>query len=136
MLEEFPALVVIDDIDSLDSENEDVIEFFSFTLPNTRSKVLFTSRRTIFGLGGNTTTVFGFKLDDAKDFIKSRCEIMNLDSKLFSSKIIGRIVNITDGSPLYIEDLMRWASVGKNLNKSIELWQSRDGDEARLYALV
>jgi hypothetical protein len=29
LLEEFPALVVIDDIDSLDSENEDVIEFFS-----------------------------------------------------------------------------------------------------------
>ncbi len=49
LLNEFPALVIVDDIDSLESKNENVIEFFSFHVPETRSKVLFTSRRTIFG---------------------------------------------------------------------------------------
>jgi hypothetical protein len=52
LLSAFPALLVIDDIDSLESKDEDVIEFFSLQVPRTASKVLFTSRRTIFGMGG------------------------------------------------------------------------------------
>jgi len=48
LLSEVPAFIVVDDIDSLESENEDVSEFFSFHLSGTKSKVLFTSRRTLW----------------------------------------------------------------------------------------
>lgn len=135
LLNAFPALVVIDDIDSLETENENVIEFFSLEIPRTQSKVLFTSRRTIFGMGGSTTHVSGFSDQDAEVFIRSRCEIMELDSAIFDKKTVQRIVRITDGSPLFIEDLVRLTAVAPSAKDAVGLWEERGGYEARRYAL-
>jgi tetratricopeptide (TPR) repeat protein len=135
LLSEFPALVVIDDVDSLDSQNENVIEFFSLDVPATRSKVLFTSRRTIFGLGGTTTHVTGFSDEDAGKFILSRCELMELDPTPYDKHLIKRIVKTTEGSPLYIEELMRLTATIHSVNETIKQWEERGGREARKYAL-
>jgi tetratricopeptide (TPR) repeat protein len=135
LLAEFPALVVLDDIDSLEIENEDVIEFFSLHVPTTASKVLFTSRRTIFGLGGTTTHVGGLSDEDAIKFIASRCELLELDPTVFEKKIVNRILTITERSPLYIEDLMRLSATVNSANEALRLWAERGGAEARRYAL-
>lgn len=134
LLNEFPALLVVDDIDSLESENENVIEFFSLHVPETSSKVLFTSRRTIFGMGGSTTHVSGFSGSEAEVFLVSRCRVMELDPALFVKKTVQDIVRITEGSPLFMEDLLRLATV-KPMKEAIQLWQERGGEEARRYAL-
>ncbi|MGI8669238.1 MAG: NB-ARC domain-containing protein [Aridibacter sp.] len=134
LLEKFPAFIVIDDIDSLEGEELNANRFFSFDVAMTRSKVLFTSRRIIFGLEPITTTVKGFEGADAEDFIKSRCELMKLDYSSLNKKI-NKIIEVTDGSPLYIEDLLRWTLSQGNINKAIELWKNRGGDVAREYAL-
>jgi hypothetical protein len=52
-------LVVVDDIDSVEQDGEDVIEFFSLTVPQTKAKVLFTSRRVIWGMAKTTTGMPG-----------------------------------------------------------------------------
>ena len=135
LFNEFPALIVVDDVDSLESENENVIEFFSFQVPKTNSKVLFTSRRTIFGMGSTTTHVAGFSEQDAEKFIFSRCQLMSMDPSGFSDKIIKNIIEATDGSPLYIEDLMRFSSAVKSIDEAISIWEVRKGNEARRYAL-
>lgn len=134
LLNSSPTLVVVDDIDSLESENESAIEFFSLDLPTTRSKVLFTSRRTIFGMGATTTHISGFSLEEAEIFIKSRCIQMDLDIKLFEGEIIHRIVKVTEGSPLFIEDLMR-LSASLPVSDAIKVWEEKEGNEARKYAL-
>ena len=134
LLNEFPALLVVDDIDSLESENENVIEFFSLHVPETRSKVLFTSRRTIFGMGGSTTHVSGFSDNEAEAFMVSRCQFMELDPVLFVKKTVQEIVKATEGSPLFMEDLLRLATV-RPMKEAIRLWQDRGGEEARRYAL-
>lgn len=135
LLNSFPAFIIVDDVDSIVSADEEVIEFFSISVPATRSKVLFTSRRIIFGLGGTTTEVEGFDIDDAEEFILSRCQLMNLDSTAFKRKTVERIVEATDGSPLYIEDLMRLSTVVSHPTTAIKQWEQRSGDEAREYAL-
>ena len=135
LLNEFPALIVVDDVDSLETEHEDAIEFFSLHLPRTSSKVLFTSRRTIFGMGGTTTHVTGFSEKDAEQFILSRCEAMELDPLAFDKKMVQRVVKATEGSPLYIEDLMRFCPAVRSVAEAVKLWETRDGDEARRYAL-
>lgn len=134
LLDKFPALVVVDDVDSLESDEEDAIEFFSLHFPQTKSKVLFTSRRTIFGMGSTTTDVKGFRPDDAAKFIFSRCELMNLDKEIFEPSIIQEIIRVTDSSPLYIEDLMRLIAVVP-AKQAIKQWESKGGNEARRYAL-
>jgi hypothetical protein len=55
-------LVIVDDVDSLEGEDESEITFFDVT--RTPSKVLFTSRRSLFGLAGVSTQVKGFSRDD------------------------------------------------------------------------
>ena len=134
LLNEFPALVVVDDIDSIESENEEVIEFFSFNLPQTKSKVLFTSRRVIFGMGGSTTHIKGLTLDETNEFVFSRCTMLGQDCKAFPIDTVQRIHKVTEGSPLYIEDLMRLTSVMQP-KEAIDLWQLKGGKEARRYAL-
>ena len=51
LLTAFPALVVVDDVDSLDAEGEDAINFFSHQVSRTKSKVLFTSPTHPFWVG-------------------------------------------------------------------------------------
>lgn len=131
----FPALIVVDDVDSLASEAEDVDEFFGLHVPATASKVLFTSRRTIFGMGKSTTHVSGFTEGDAEPFFLSRCELLELDANLFGKTVMKQILNVTEGSPLYIEDLMRLTASVKSVQDAISAWEGKGGDEARRYAL-
>ena len=135
LLSEFPALVIVDDVDSLEGGTENVIEFFSLEVPATKSKVLFTSRRTIFGMGATTTHIGGLSDEDASKFIIARCELMDLDPALFERDIIKRITKTTEGSPLYIEDLMRLVASVDTPAEAVRLWSEREGREARKYAL-
>jgi hypothetical protein len=105
LLNTFPALMVVDDIDSLEAEDEDAIEFFALAVPETKTKVLFTSRRVVFGMGKTTTHVGGFDHLDAEKFIFSRCRLLELDPLLLTKSLISEIIKVTEASPLYIEDL-------------------------------
>lgn len=134
LLDEFPALIVADDVDSIESENEEVLEFFSLHVPETKSKVLFTSRRVIFGMGGTTTHVGGFNVSDAQKFIQSRCRLMELDPSTFDQRSVDSMVKVAEGSPLYIEDLMRLMSM-VSPKDALELWVEKGGVEARRYTL-
>jgi hypothetical protein len=135
LFDAFPALVVVDDIDSLETTEEDAIEFFSLELPRTHSKVLFTSRRLLFGMGKTTTNITGFADFEGKQFINSRCQLLSIDCSQFSDDIIRKILMVTDASPLYIEDLLRLSASVKSIDTAIDEWENRGGQEARRYAL-
>ena len=72
LLEALPVLIILDDLDSVQTEDEDVVEFFSLRVAMTASKVLMTSRRDFAGMGSTKTVVGGLDgvltlrtLDDA-----------------------------------------------------------------------
>jgi tetratricopeptide (TPR) repeat protein len=134
LLDSFPALIVVDDIDSLEAEDEDVIEFFTFSVPQTKSKVLLTSRRVVFGMGKTTTHVRGFGERDAERFIFSRCRLMEIESSVLTKSLVEEIIRVTEASPLYIEDLLRLVALIPP-REAIKAWKERVGDEARVYAL-
>ena len=135
LLSEFPALVVVDDMDSLDAESEDAIAFFVLQVSKTRSKILLTSRRTVFGMGSTTTHVSGFTEGDAWVFIQNRVELMGLDESAFTEPVVREIVKLTDGSPLYIEDLLRLSISAKSPGAALTMWRESKGSEVRRYAL-
>ena len=135
LLNEFPALVVVDDMDSLDAESEDAIAFFVLQVSKTRSKILLTSRRTVFGMGSTTTHVSGFTEGDARVFIQNRIELMGLDEAAFTEPVVREIVKLTDGSPLYIEDLLRLSISAKSPGVALTMWRESKGSEVRRYAL-
>jgi tetratricopeptide (TPR) repeat protein len=133
LLNKFPALLVVDDVDSLEAEAEDATEFFSLIVPTTKSKVLFTSRRVLFGLGNTTIHVAGLPEQEAIEFIRSRCKLLELDEQLILPHA-SRIIIATEASPLFMEDLLRLCSL-LPVKEAIKMWESRKGDEARQYAL-
>ena len=136
-LELLPALIVLDDVDSLEGENDDAINFFTERVHVTPSKVLLTSRRVPFGMGSRSTQVAGFESSsgDGIRFIDSRIEMYGLDPAQFNRTVKNRILDACDGSPLFVQDLLRLCVVGELPNSAIQLWTERQGESARRYAL-
>jgi tetratricopeptide (TPR) repeat protein len=130
-LNEFPAFIVADDIDTV-LENDEVVGLFTHEIPHTQSSVLLTSRRAIPGI--RSFIVQGFDAIEAEEFVKSRIRLYQLDTRAFTTSAIKEIARITDGSPLYMDDLMRLARV-LDLPNALRIWTERGGDEARKYAL-
>ena len=135
LLTDFPSLLIVDDIDTVETEGEDAIQFLVMTVPErTKSIVLVTSRRAIFGMGNLTTQVTGLTPPDAEEFIKSRCDFMGIPSSHildFKTKLL----EVTDSSPLFLEDLLRLSQTGFSIERAIGLWASKRGIEARKYAI-
>jgi tetratricopeptide (TPR) repeat protein len=130
-LNEFPAFIVADDIDTV-LENDEVVSLFTHEIPHTQSSVLVTSRRAIPGI--RNFVVQGFDSIEAEEFIKSRIRLYSLNTTPFTPTVIREIARTTDGSPLYMDDLMRLAKV-IDIHKAIKMWTDKGGDEARKYAL-
>ena len=136
-LEELPALVVLDDINSLEGDIVNALSFFMTEAVKTRSKFLFTSRLIPFGMDTLTTQISGFpsRSTDGREFVRSRIRLFGLDPQAFTGRTIDTVLTVTDGSPLYIEDLLRLALLGDNLQRVCTEWRDRQGAAARQYAL-
>jgi hypothetical protein len=140
LLSEMPCLLVVDDLDSVDEENEDVVEFLTLAAPQTRSKVLLTSRRKFAGMGSTLTPVPGLEEADALAFIDTRWLQTGLDEVSLPASERQRISQICEGSPLYMGDLLRLCAVAvkrgqADVSQVISDWAERDGDAVRRYAL-
>jgi hypothetical protein len=101
-LDSYPAFIVGDDIDTL-LEDSDVVSLFTYEIPHTQSAVLLTSRRDIPGI--RNFVVKGFEKSEAEAFIHSRVHLYGLDGQQFTPQVISELVKVTDGSPLYMDDL-------------------------------
>lgn len=134
LLDTFPALVVVDDVDSLEGRDEAVIEFFAIATGKTKSKTLLTTRRQPFGLGYSTTHIGGLNKPDAEEFIRSRCRLLGLPSTTLVAGDVEEIIRVSEASPLYLEDLMRLVAVIPPRD-AIREWNSKKGEAARKYAL-
>lgn len=135
LLKEIPALLIIDDIDTIEKRGSDAIPFLLMDIPaKTTSRALVTSRRILFGLESCTTPISGFQEQDARVFVESRCRLFSLNSgDIF--KYSASIMEVTDGSPLYIEDLLRLVTVGVPITQAIGIWKKKRGDAAREYSI-
>ena len=129
-MSETRLLFVVDDLDSV-VDNQDLAHFLLYELQTGDSKIIYTSRQRIPGL--QTIEVRGFDEAELDAFVRSRAREYELNTE----ECIGRlqaILSVTDGFPLFVDDLMRHAMV-EGLNSAIEDWSQRRGDAARAYAL-
>ena len=149
-LEAYPALIVLDDFDSLEKlgGREETLtatrDFFNVDLlrKDTKSRVLLTSRVRIPGLERIAQIVQGFNDEDGEEFIKSVIGEFKLPLPWFQPNVRADILRVCDGSPLYIEELLRQCKTLKEdahgkeeVLKVIEAWKEAGGERARRYAL-
>jgi tetratricopeptide (TPR) repeat protein len=134
LVKEFPCFLVVDDIDSLDPDQEDAVEYLASELPAAGAKVLLTSRRSILGMGKSSSVIVGLLDDEAEEFIDSRLGLFGLDSSRISTKQRKRIIKTCEGSPLYMEDLLRLCSF-LPISQALDSWVANTGENVRRYAL-
>ena len=135
-LSALPVLIVLDDLDSLESDNlTATMSYFLNRTPSAKSKILLTSRR--IPLGMEHTQVKGFETasDEGIRFIDSRIEMYGLEAKQFPRDIKNNILDACDGSPLFIQDLLRLCIIGEPVRAAIARWRQEGGEDARRYAL-
>ncbi len=135
LLTDNPALLIVDDIDTLENEAEEAIPFLLMDVPNiTQSRILVTSRRALFGMRGSTTQITGLSSKDGEAFLRSRCDLMGIP-KNSVLRLKDKVLEATDSSPLFIEDLLRLTQAGLDIERAIGLWSERRGEKARRYAM-
>lgn len=139
-LNDLPVLLVVDDLDSVDEEHEDVVEFLTLVAPQTASKVLITSRRKFAGMGASSTQVHGLPESDAVEFVRTRWSATGLDRSVLAKDAIRSVIEACEGSPLYMGDLLRLCAVAvkkgqANIADVVADWKAHDGAAVRSYAL-
>lgn len=150
-LETYPALIVLDDFDSLEKRGgmgetlRETRNFFDKELlrKDTKSRVLLTSRVRIPGLEDKfEQAVAGFSREDGEQFIQDVIGKFKLEKNWFPPRVRAEILQVCDGSPLYIEELLRQCKTLKDgfygkeeVPKVINDWAEAGGERARRYAL-
>ena len=134
-LSQLPALIVLDDVDTLEGGDlNSVMSYFVYN-PPARSKVLLTSRRVPMGM--LHTQIKGFELgsEEGINFVNTRIKMYGLEVDQFPRATLNGVLEACDGSPLFIQDLLRLCKVGETPTSAISKWKSEGGEAARRYAL-
>ena len=127
---ETPSLVIVDDLDSI-LDQQDLSHFLLFEVPRSKSKFIYTTRHTVPGI--SRLEVSGFEGQELRDFIANRATSYHLSVDEYLARA-NAIHSVTDGFPLFVDDLLRHA-VLTGLEDAIADWSHRKGDAAREYAL-
>ena len=121
-LDATPLLLIIDDLDSV-LDNRELARFLLYEVRVSRSMILYTSRRRMPGL--EDIEVLGFSNDELASFVRSRAREYRLDTE----ECLGRlraIRSVTNGFPLFVDDLLRHAMFD-GLKNAIKDWSQRRG---------
>ena len=129
-LKSTPMLLVVDDFDTV-ANDTDLSEYILYSLRNTAARVLLTSRHILAGVRG--TEVTPFDNDELKEFVKLRSKYHGTNTEQ-CLRMLNAIKSVTDGYPLFIDDLIRHAHM-VGIEEAVNDWLHRKGDAAREYSL-
>jgi len=129
-LNEMPMLFIIDDLDSV-LRSQDIARFLLYDIRVSRSMILYTSRQRVPGI--ETIEVLGFGDDELESFVRSRAHVYRLETEEYLERLKA-IRRVTNGFPLFVDDLLRHAKFS-GLKNAIRDWSQRSGDAAREYSL-
>ena len=137
-----PAFVVIDDIDSLDSSEQQTafqtaVQVFGQTIGRgtAPSKALLTARLDLGAAPNQLLRVRGLETNEFEEYLESVINEFEIDSALLLNKsLLKRFHKATDGSPIFANSVLRLVSYGEKLETAIEKWRGADGEDVRRFA--
>ena len=129
-LNDIPILLIIDDFDTVQDDYA-LSTFLLHDVRRTAARTIFTSRQRLPAI--ITLDVPPFDDEELKAFLIHKSNDYNVDTNQCIDRM-STIRKITDGYPLYVDDLIHHASF-YGLKEAINNWTQRNGDGARQYAL-
>ena len=132
-LETLPSLVIVDNVDSIDENQQKLIFETAMQFPGSGTRFLLTTRTNKIFSGNQCITIGGLDKDNYYKFV------MDITSRFkcaqLSANQIDDIRKVTDGSPLFTESLLRLQKTGMPLKQAIKEWKGKEGSEVRKAAL-
>lgn len=128
----FPSFIVVDDVDSLIPEDQQRALEFGMRTPS-KTKMLLTTRVNFSYSPDNVLKLNGLATTEYLDYVLVVREKYGLQ-KLKDSKI-AQLREVTGGSPLFTDSLLRLERRGLMLDQAITQWKGEKGLEARKAAL-
>lgn len=122
------TIFVVDDLDSMDVDDQRNAIDIAMQFNQTQNKFLFTTRKNFLAPSSNTIEVSGLMGNDYQSLV----ELFKTD---FNIPLVKKQIEIlereTDGSPLLTESIFRLLRLGDNFYEVIEKWKKKDGEVAR-----
>lgn len=128
-----PSFIVIDDVDSLTTdEQKRVLEFG--LMAGSRTKFLLTTRVNFTYSTDNVLKLNGFEIEEYKSYV----EIVRKKYRLapVTDQKLNVLHEVTGGSPLFTDSLFRLELRGNNIDQAIANWRNENGQEVRKAALL
>lgn len=127
-----PSFLVVDDVDSLSPEDQQRALELGMRTP-IKTKMLLTTRVNFSYSPDNVLKLNGLAQEEYIEFVSVLRGKYSLSS-LKDSKIT-QLRDVTGGSPLFTDSLLRLERRGLNLDQAIAQWRGEKGLEARKAAL-
>ncbi len=137
-----PALVVVDDVDSLDPDvQQDLFHTLITVFGRTASKspvgsrAILTARLDLGAAPGQVLRVRGLELEDFSEFVDVTRSALELPIGLVvGSKQMVRFHSVTEGSPTFASSVLRLVSLGEGFEQALTKWKDADGEDVRRFA--
>jgi len=141
-LKVMPSLLVIDDVDSLEPEQQHEVfhtipQITDRTIGTAKvvSRAILTARLTLGAAPAQLLHVKGLERDDFWKYVIVTAESMALPWPVGqNSKLMAKFHKVTDGSPMFASSILRLVKLGHTIDKAIDTWKGHDGEEVRAAA--
>lgn len=128
----YATLFVLDDVDSLDPNDQRRTLEFAQQAGSDRVRFLLTTRSNASYSSSAAITLKGLEGDEYFDLV----EILSSRYSVTLPKSgIGLLAEATKGSPLLTDSILRVVRRGNNLRRAIDDWKGHSGEDARNAAL-
>jgi len=136
-LQEFPALVVVDDVDSLAIEAQadlfSTIQIIAGRTFDRGSRFLLTSRLELGSGDPQRIPVKGFGEGEFSEFANMVAQERGLR---LNDGELRRLHTASLGSPIFCASILRLVSLGAELNAAINQWRGKEGEMVRRFAFA
>ncbi|MDH2434100.1 NB-ARC domain-containing protein [Pokkaliibacter sp. MBI-7] len=129
----FPSLIVVDDIDSLEEEEQRKVVDSCRQLGSMNVRFLITTRKKLAYSADLCLDVPGLTISEFNEYISSLIHKYNLPK--LRTKEIEKLHEASDGSPLLSASILRIYKQGVELSIAIKDWRGQAGEDARAAAL-
>lgn len=142
-LKVLPALIIIDDVDSLeDDDQQDVFHVVIQVLSQTTSsnarasRAILTARLDLGAAPGQVFRVSGLEQEDFEEFARLTAASLCLPDSIFNGngKSFKQFREATSGSPTFCSSILRLVSLGENFDHALKKWKGADGEDVRNFA--
>jgi tetratricopeptide (TPR) repeat protein len=141
-LKVIPALVIVDDVDSLTVEEQnDVLHTMLQIMERTfhgagaSSRVIFTGRLNLGVPRSQYIEVLGMNFDEFAEYVEMTATQIGLTwNVLRNSKLFKNFHKVSAGSPAFASSILRLVKYGVSLSDALRRWEGADGEEVRSFA--